>query len=632
MEYSDKYTMLGGNYSSIQSRDLVVVDIPTEYADTAFIFSTLLPLFESIKDSVAVLVITNTSGTLQELLVEIQLKCLPYTPNITYLDTVDKFFSKTTKKKFKTSINGKVSLVTNAEIKYISAFPEFKDIVAIKTLNPQELAAKLVKRVTHISSTSDLELGIKRFSQFDFAHLLQEETLFIDIETYSLFFMDAGIHSISFTTMKDVTKVLLVRNSPLLLDQLKQFFVSYKGKKVFHGGGYDIKVLIYTLFMNTITDRSGLLEGWKTLTSNYEDSMLIAYTCLNSVKRQEYSLKVLASAHLGDYALEDIENIQDLSDADVVTYNGLDTIATKLVYTDYLQRAVAGGYTDFYYNYLLPTQKTLIYTEMCGMPVRPSKIEALTSQIESLVAKEQKFLESTPEFQAAMLIQQQRTLDKANQKLKVKVKTLDDIPLDKLLLTSSDQMAILFFEVMQLPVLSKTAKTGKPSVSEESLQPLLDHNLPEHKKKIISSYLDWIRANKILSTYVPALNKAVLIGDDVALLFGNFSCSKQISGRLSSSKPNLQNLPAKSAYGKLVKACFVAPEGWLFGGADFNSLEDRISALLTKDPNKLRVYTGHDLYEVTTPTGTILVRDDSTINGKPVQEIFNEYAQSSSSL
>lgn len=71
--------------------------------------------------------------------------------------------------------------------------------------------------------------------------------------------------------------------------------------------------------------------------------MLIAYTCLNSVKRQEYSLKVLASAHLGDYALEDIENIQDLSDADVVTYNGLDTIATKLVYTDYLQRAVAGG-------------------------------------------------------------------------------------------------------------------------------------------------------------------------------------------------------------------------------------------------------------------------------------------------
>lgn len=269
---------------------------------------------------------------------------------------------------------------------------------------------------------------------------------------------------------------------------------------------------------------------------------------------------------------------------------------------------------------------------MCGMPVRPSKIEALTSQIESLVAKEQKFLESTPEFQAAMLIQQQRTLDKANQKLKVKVKTLDDIPLDKLLLTSSDQMAILFFEVMQLPVLSKTAKTGKPSVSEESLQPLLDHNLPEHKKKIISSYLDWIRANKILSTYVPALNKAVLIGDDVALLFGNFSCSKQISGRLSSSKPNLQNLPAKSAYGKLVKACFVAPEGWLFGGADFNSLEDRISALLTKDPNKLRVYTGHDLYEVTTPTGTILVRDDSTINGKPVQEIFNEYAQSSSSL
>lgn len=52
----------------------------------------------------------------------------------------------------------------------------------------------------------------------------------------------------------------------------------------------------------------------------------------------------------------------------------------------------------------------------------------------------------------------------------------------------------------------------------------------------------------------------------------------------------MQNIPAGSVYGKLVKTLFEAPPGWLFGGADFNSLEDYISALTTKDPNKLKVY------------------------------------------
>lgn len=55
----------------------------------------------------------------------------------------------------------------------------------------------------------------------------------------------------------------------------------------------------------------------------------------------------------------------------------------------------------------------------------------------------------------------------------------------------------------------------------------------------------------------------------------------------------MQNLPSGSAFGKLVKKCFQAPKGWIFAGADFSSLEDYISALTTKDKNKLKVYTDH---------------------------------------
>ena len=100
----------------------------------------------------------------------------------------------------------------------------------------------------------------------------------------------------------------------------------------------------------------------------------------------------------------------------------------------------------------------------------------------------------------------------------------------------------------------------------------------------------WSQAEKILNTFITAFERAIDKGDGVVYLHGSFNLGGTKSGRLSSSDPNLQNLPAGSTYGKLVKECFTAPTGQLFVGADFRSLEDYISALTTKDPNKLAVY------------------------------------------
>jgi DNA polymerase-1 len=95
------------------------------------------------------------------------------------------------------------------------------------------------------------------------------------------------------------------------------------------------------------------------------------------------------------------------------------------------------------------------------------------------------------------------------------------------------------------------------------------------------------------------MENAALGPDGWNYLYGNFNLGGTVSGRLSSSDPNLQNLPANSKYAKLIKSAFQAPDGWLFAGLDFASLEDRISALTTKDPNKLTVYLegfdGHSL-------------------------------------
>lgn len=114
--------------------------------------------------------------------------------------------------------------------------------------------------------------------------------------------------------------------------------------------------------------------------------------------------------------------------------------------------------------------------------------------------------------------------------------------------------------------------------------------------KAIEAIRKYNKANKVQTTFMKPILRAA---DGDGFLRGSFKQGGTVSGRLSSSDPNLQNMPSKGPLGKLVKYCVQAPEGWIFGGADFWSLEDRISALQTKDPAKIAVYAdgydGHSL-------------------------------------
>ena len=116
--------------------------------------------------------------------------------------------------------------------------------------------------------------------------------------------------------------------------------------------------------------------------------------------------------------------------------------------------------------------------------------------------------------------------------------------------------------------------------------------------RILKALLGLQEVNIILNTFIKAFqNNSVKKADGVDYLHGNFNLGGTVSGRLSSSSPNLQNIPSnpKKPYAKLIKKCFISPPGWLFAGVDFDSLEDKISALTTRDPNKLKVYEeGYD--------------------------------------
>jgi DNA polymerase-1 len=121
----------------------------------------------------------------------------------------------------------------------------------------------------------------------------------------------------------------------------------------------------------------------------------------------------------------------------------------------------------------------------------------------------------------------------------------------------------------------------------------------EHAIKVarVLKYLMEINeVSKLLTAFIPAFLNQTISKMGKYFLHGNFHMGGTKSGRLSSSKVNLQQLPSTgNKFAKAIKGCFMAPDGWVIVGADFSSLEDKISALTTKDPNKIRVYTdGYD--------------------------------------
>jgi DNA polymerase-1 len=153
-----------------------------------------------------------------------------------------------------------------------------------------------------------------------------------------------------------------------------------------------------------------------------------------------------------------------------------------------------------------------------------------------------------------------------------------------------DLKGILYGEdFMDLPVIDLT-DTKEPATGGDTLGKLRNHTDSDEIIEFIDALIDFKAVDKLITSFLPRFLEAYQDANGWHWLFGNFNLGGTVSGRLSSSGPNLQNLPANGYWAKKVKNCFKAPPGYLFIGLDFASLEDRISALQTKDPEKLKVY------------------------------------------
>jgi DNA polymerase-1 len=152
-------------------------------------------------------------------------------------------------------------------------------------------------------------------------------------------------------------------------------------------------------------------------------------------------------------------------------------------------------------------------------------------------------------------------------------------------LASPKQLQTILFEKMQLPVLKKTP-TGQPSTNEDVLQALaLDYPLP----KIL---LEHRHLTKLLSTYIDKIPQQ--ISSKTGRVHTSYHQAVAATGRLSSSDPNLQNIPIRTDEGRRIRRAFIAPEGHQLVAADYSQIELRIMAHLSQDNTLLTAFENNE--------------------------------------
>ena len=163
---------------------------------------------------------------------------------------------------------------------------------------------------------------------------------------------------------------------------------------------------------------------------------------------------------------------------------------------------------------------------------------------------------------------------------------------EKFNISSPKQVGDILFGKMKLVDKPKKTRTGQFVTSEDVLQQL------RSKAPIVANILDYRGLKKLLGTYVDALPK--LINPRTGHIHTSFNQTITATGRLSSSDPNLQNIPVRDDDGKEIRKCFIPEPGCLFFSADYSQIELRIMAHLSGDENMIEAFReGFDIHRAT---------------------------------
>lgn len=215
-------------------------------------------------------------------------------------------------------------------------------------------------------------------------------------------------------------------------------------------------------------------------------------------------------------------------------------------------RVAQDGLGGLYEDVELPLSRVLASMERKGVLVDVAKLASIAARVET----ECQVLEA-------------RAQEVAGRKFSVR---------------SRDQLEAILFDELKLPVVKRTAKGGR-STDAAVLEELVDkHPLP-------AVILEYRELDKLKGTYLEALPRAV--NPETGRIHTRFEQAVAATGRLSSTDPNLQNIPIRTEVGRLVRSAFVAPEGHRIVSADYSQIELRVLAHLAKDEQLGRAFREH---------------------------------------
>lgn len=404
------------------------------------------------------------------------------------------------------------------------------------------------------------------------ADVRKKKRFAFDLETTSLDPLDATLVGISVSTAAGSAAYIPVGHSDMfageqldaqhVLEAWRPILESDAFELIAHNGAYETRVL----------DRYGV-----TLRALKLDTMLASF--LLDPNRRRHGLDELAVGLLNKTAL----SFEDVAGRgkDQVTFDrvGID-IATRYACED-------ADYTLQLADLFLPQLRA---QEMEAMlrDVEVPLSQVLARMEQEGITVDVSFLgELSKEFHAALQRLEQETYDAAG---------------EEFLISSPKQLREILFEKLGLPVIKKT-KTG-PSTDQSVLEELADqHALP----RLI---LDYRHFAKLTSTYVDALPQ--LVHPETGRVHTDYNQAVVPSGRLSSSNPNLQNIPIRSDDGRRIRRAFVPRDGWVMLGGDYSQVELRVLAHMSEDPVLIDAFQrGEDIHR----------RTASEVFGVPQDEI-----------
>ncbi|MBR1688276.1 MAG: DNA polymerase I [Prevotella sp.] len=428
----------------------------------------------------------------------------------------------------------------------------FAEFAPEGTEEPKKSSFETLKTVAHEYKLVENEEGWRNL----YDYFRTKKILSLDTETTSTSAIDAELVGLSFAVREHEAFYVPIPADPAeaqrIVDIFRPLYEDETILKVGQNLKYDLEVLRrYEVHL------AGPM--WDTMIAHY----LIQ-------PELRHNMDYMAEIYLGYQTIHIDEligprgknqrSMRDLSPTQVYEYAAEDADITLQLKNKLEPELKRLGAEQLFYDIEMPLMPVLAEMELCGVRIDTDSLA-----------------ETSRELTARMLELEQDVYRLAGEQFNI---------------ASPKQVGDILFGKLKIVEKAKKTKTGQYVTSEEVLQTL------RHKNEIVDKILQHRGLKKLLGTYVDALPR--LINPRTGHIHTSFNQTVTATGRLSSSDPNLQNIPVRGEDGKEIRKAFIPEEGCLFFSADYSQIELRVMAHLSGDKNMIEAFrSGYDIHAAT---------------------------------